>query len=354
MTGRGAISTPVADRLADLSRRLGDGVSAQEILDPIFREIERRTRFSHLVLYRRLPPLTDLAVVAALPPQQAGVSAPAGRHPAARLSRGEMSCYHVRAAVEERDHLPDGCLAAAGLPIFAEGQIAGVLWGEQRLSEAEIDPQPLGVFREYSVLCLLALLPGSRCNGQSPMDALSYPVAAAVIRTATAGALTLIQRNEADQLCSLTQNRIPVNEPADVKAVRDQARSAAAAAGLNETRTDDFALCASEAATNALMHAGGGWAAFETKRGQARVCLRDNGSGIALSNLLRATLVPGWSGGRSLGMGFIIIIRCANRITLCTDEKGTMLLIEVTQQPSHGTTLQVDDLDSLPIDLGDD
>jgi anti-sigma regulatory factor (Ser/Thr protein kinase) len=77
-------------------------------------------------------------------------------------------------------------------------------------------------------------------------------------------------------------------------------------------RVHDLCLCASEAATNALKHAGGGEACVATFPTGVRVRVRDQGGGIDHFHLPRATLMRGYSTRASMsGEGTTLIVEMA-------------------------------------------
>ncbi|HBT20008.1 MAG TPA: ATP-binding protein [Peptococcaceae bacterium] len=87
-------------------------------------------------------------------------------------------------------------------------------------------------------------------------------------------------------------------------------------------------LCLSEAITNALKHAGGGYWHLRRLKEILRVIVQDNGSGIKTSELARATLMQHYSTKNSLGCGFTLMLYYADKIYLATGTSGTTLVLD--------------------------
>src|SRR5262249_49359737 len=118
----------------------------------------------------------------------------------------------------------------------------------------------------------------------------------------------------------------------DVKAVRDTIQRIARCAGMTDDRVEDLTLCASEAVTNALKHAGGGNVSLDHQAGTVRVPVADQGSGIDQLQLPRATLMKGYSTRASMGLGFTLMHELADRLYLNTGPHGTTVILEMALQ----------------------
>lgn len=81
---------------------------------------------------------------------------------------------------------------------------------------------------------------------------------------------------------------------------------------------------------NAVVHAGGGNAQIysDPARCAMQVWVRDNGAGIALDQLHRATLEPGFTTAGSLGHGFFLMLCTCDRVYLHTGPDGTTVVLE--------------------------
>jgi CheY-like chemotaxis protein/anti-sigma regulatory factor (Ser/Thr protein kinase) len=130
--------------------------------------------------------------------------------------------------------------------------------------------------------------------------------------------------------------RLELLGPRNVRDARRMVEHFMRAAGAQEELTCDLALCASEAATNVLKHAGTGYMqigfsrAAESQGMKVSLLFEDEGPGIAPETLPRATLQKGFStlGNLSLGMGFHILLELLDRIYLCPGPPGTRLWLE--------------------------
>jgi GAF domain-containing protein/anti-sigma regulatory factor (Ser/Thr protein kinase) len=119
----------------------------------------------------------------------------------------------------------------------------------------------------------------------------------------------------------------------DIKRCRDLVLNHAVAAGMSEERVGDLCLCTSEAATNALKHAGGGRMSLSNRGGMFRVQVADNGTGIDAIQLPHATLMRGYSTRASMGLGFTLMHEMSDRLCLATDSAGTTLILEMAVHP---------------------
>lgn len=151
-----------------------------------------------------------------------------------------------------------------------------------------------------------------------------------VLAGVTEGRLRLC--DQADQLpLPLEQigDIIPLTEPEGSRTLRQRVREAADICRLPEARADDLYIAVGEAGMNALVHG---------QRGQGKVCVNaagtiqvwitDEGHGIAIENLPRATLERGWSSVGTAGYGFKMIFSVTDRMWLLTGSAGTTVVIE--------------------------
>lgn len=148
-----------------------------------------------------------------------------------------------------------------------------------------------------------------------------------VLHAVTGGKMALIEDAELDELLLEAEfiDEAVVSQVGDVAGVRDLTAAAARSLDFAEDRVYDLALCASEAATNALKHAGGGHVVICRHGDGARIWVRDRGAGIDCERLPRSTLWKGWSTKRSLGIGFSVLIELLDRLWLCTGRDGTVV-----------------------------
>ncbi len=108
----------------------------------------------------------------------------------------------------------------------------------------------------------------------------------------------------------------------------------AAGNGFPDERWQDLILAAGEAAMNAVVHAGGGdGRVCIGDKGTLQVWVEDRGKGIAVHALHRATLERGYTTAGSLGHGFWLMLKTADRIWLLTGSAGTTVAIEQDRVP---------------------
>jgi anti-sigma regulatory factor (Ser/Thr protein kinase) len=154
-----------------------------------------------------------------------------------------------------------------------------------------------------------------------------------ILYAVTNGKLMLCDRDEIEQHWQGSTETQPVREEQDVRSIREAVARVARAASMPAQRAEDLCLCASEAATNALKHAGGGEVAVAALPHVLRVRVQDRGSGIDQFHLPRATLMRGYSTGASMGLGFTLMHELADRVYLHTSEAGTVVILEMAPEP---------------------
>jgi len=123
---------------------------------------------------------------------------------------------------------------------------------------------------------------------------------------------------------------IELSGPACLRPLRRAVSIAAADCGLSPERSDDLLTAVSEAAMNALVHAGGGQGRVYADPAACRlqVWITDQGKGIEFARLPEAMLRKGYSSAGTLGHGFKMIHAFADRVYLLTGPDGTTVVIE--------------------------
>ena len=119
----------------------------------------------------------------------------------------------------------------------------------------------------------------------------------------------------------------------DYPALRHRICEIALAAGMSPERANDFLIAVAEAITNAIKHAHGGEVTLYATRDRLVARISDRGPGIRPEDLPATVLLRGYSTAVSLGMGFTIILRIADRVWLSTGPQGTTLQIEMWIHP---------------------
>jgi PAS domain S-box-containing protein len=123
--------------------------------------------------------------------------------------------------------------------------------------------------------------------------------------------------------------------PAVLASLRRLVRDAAYSVGFSEERVFDLLTATGEAAINALLHGGGGTALVSwTDAGTVQVRIDDQGAGIAVHHLHRATLEKGYTTAGTLGHGFPLMLKTADRVWLYTGPAGTAVVIEQDREPA--------------------
>jgi DNA-binding response OmpR family regulator/anti-sigma regulatory factor (Ser/Thr protein kinase) len=127
----------------------------------------------------------------------------------------------------------------------------------------------------------------------------------------------------------------PLAGPEDYVALRKELQQLAARAGMQADDTDDFELAAGEAATNAIKHAAGARGALYLTPDRLIVRVSDEGPGIRVEDLPASILTPGFSTQISLGMGYTLMLRLADRVWLATAPEGTVVQLEKWIRPEE-------------------
>ena len=122
---------------------------------------------------------------------------------------------------------------------------------------------------------------------------------------------------------------VPLSAPT-LRVLRQQINQAIQTAELNKERGGDFLIAASEAAMNAIVHAGGGTATVGASKdtGRVQIWVEDTGTGIEMSHLPRATLDRGYTTAGTLGHGFKLTLTTADTVWLLTGPTGTTVVVE--------------------------
>ncbi|MBC8135513.1 MAG: response regulator [Fibrella sp.] len=120
-------------------------------------------------------------------------------------------------------------------------------------------------------------------------------------------------------------------------------------------RAHDLETAVGEAAMNAVVHGKNATGQVCASEGDAvvQVWLRDTGAGISEDALHRATLERGFSSAGTLGHGFWMMLKTADRVHLLTSAKGTTVVIEQERDPPMPPWMQsapaAYDLSAVPV-----
>ena len=127
---------------------------------------------------------------------------------------------------------------------------------------------------------------------------------------------------------------VALSRTAGLAELRSQTRQAAADGGLSEPRRHDLETAVGEAAMNAAVHGGGGRGQVcVDATGVVQVWVRDEGAGITMEHLPRATLERGYTTAGTLGHGFWLMLNLVDRLWLLTGPNGTTVVLEQNATP---------------------
>lgn len=271
--------------------------------------------------------------------------------------------YFSNQVREEFPHLNfrSGFTALAVIPIVAGDELLGTLcldncFTRQPFSETILEPLYL-----YAGLAALPLFALYQKREAERIERLRKQLLSDVLFSVTNGRIRFCDQAEIEKEWPLLQGPEAIECETDIPRIRAIARAAALEAGMELDRARDFELCASEAATNALVHGKGGFAELGCRSGRLRIRVCDRGRGINPEDLPKATLQAGWSKhtdgdglpeldgfGKvkrmSAGLGFTLINKMADQIFLSTGREGTTLILEMAVEPVVELPAGYDDL----------
>jgi anti-sigma regulatory factor (Ser/Thr protein kinase) len=278
-----------------------------------------------------------------------------GAGPLIEVARRERPYYLTENVADDFPSLEfaPGVRSLAIIPIIAADELLGTLSVDNCITGRPLPRERLELLFLYAAQAALPLFARYQKLERERAEAVRRRTLREVIHAVTNGKLRLCNQAEIDAEWPEMQPAFAVERPEDVGKVREKVREEGREAGIPTEREWDLTLCASEAATNALVHGHGGYVAVAHQEGRLRVRVSDRGEGIPLDDLPGATLQAGWSKARrpSMGQGFTLIHKLADCVYLSTGPDGTTLIIEMEVEPK-GEELP-DTWDSL-LDLDDD
>jgi anti-sigma regulatory factor (Ser/Thr protein kinase) len=126
---------------------------------------------------------------------------------------------------------------------------------------------------------------------------------------------------------------VELKEPCDVSMLRHLLRDIIESVGYPFCGIEDLEIAATEAGANAVKYGGGGTAEIRATPGEISLLVIDHGEGISPTHLARATLERGFSTAATLGVGFTIMLECADMLALSSSSSGTLVLLRRYNAP---------------------
>ena len=121
---------------------------------------------------------------------------------------------------------------------------------------------------------------------------------------------------------------VPLSRQGGLRELRHRARSAAERLGFPDARWHDLITAASEAAMNAVVHAGGGEGRVYIGPDIVQVWITDRGLGIDIGRLPQAAFRRGYTTAGTLGHGLKMVLQTADQVFLMTGPEGTTVVME--------------------------
>ncbi len=150
-----------------------------------------------------------------------------------------------------------------------------------------------------------------------------------------------------DTPADLPRPLTPQGEPIPLSAknlrdLRQRTVDVAIANDLPADRWQDLVTAVGEASMNAVVHGGGGGEGriYAGESGTVQVFIQDQGKGIAMDRLHRATLERGYTTAGTMGHGFWMMLKTCDRIYLLTGAHGTTIVLEQDRTPPEPAWLQ--------------
>ncbi|HEY3298294.1 MAG TPA: PAS domain S-box protein, partial [Armatimonadota bacterium] len=165
------------------------------------------------------------------------------------------------------------------------------------------------------------------------------------IESATEGKLVISDEGDIRSIVGAPIVQCDITSAGHLAGFRSLVAREAESAGMSPDRIYDIVLCAGEASTNVIKHAGHGKASIHRVGDRLIVVVSDEGPGIEAVNFPEVALKKGYTTAVSLGMGFKAMISIADRVYLATGSGGTTVGIEmrVNRREGKQPTINVPD-----------
>ena len=157
-----------------------------------------------------------------------------------------------------------------------------------------------------------------------------FKVYSDVIYSVTQGKFNLVSNDEAIPIADegALKSEIKLETAEDVGKVRSVVENNLRYGGFLEDRLHKILLCVSEAATNVIKHAKAGGVQIRLLEDSVRLVVLDHGHGMDFNKLPHMIFLKGFSTKISLGIGFSIIYKFADKIYLSTSKHGTLIAMD--------------------------
>lgn len=149
------------------------------------------------------------------------------------------------------------------------------------------------------------------------------------MRLATSGKLEISEIEDLKAFCGESLGEWTVSATEEYSAAIREIFEVGRRLGLIEQRLHDFMACAGEALSNALKHAGAGEAACYRIGDAIVYVVSDNGPGILSINVPDMAFVHGYSTAGTGGLGYKLLIACADKVYLATGPQGTIVAVVI-------------------------
>lgn len=151
-----------------------------------------------------------------------------------------------------------------------------------------------------------------------------------VIYAVTQGKFKLLSHDESDQIGSegTLISDLALHQPDDVSRGRQLVTEMVRNYNFPKQNVMHISLCVSETATNVIKHAGKGSLQIRRMPGTVRVVIKDGGPGMDFDKLPNMIFLKGYSTKISMGYGFSIVFKFADKIFMDTSKRGTFLALD--------------------------
>lgn len=151
-----------------------------------------------------------------------------------------------------------------------------------------------------------------------------------VICAVTQGKFNLLSYEESElfKAQGVLQEEVIIAAVTDVNTARESIAAYLKKRGCSQQHLAHIVLSVSEVATNVIKHAGYGIMQIRTRDQGVRVIAADQGPGMDFDKLPNMIFLQGFSTKVSMGYGFSIIYKFADKIYLSTSEHGTYLAMD--------------------------